>query len=378
MGENTADVLPSRLTHEDGLPVELDTNAADGSVLSDKGKGIPYRPEAYYGQFLTENAVQRKPSAIHALFPLEQTPGVISLLAGKPNVLTFPFLELSFTARDSRDAGNSDISVPISGPLLSQGLQYGATPGINGLLLWFEQLQELVHGRKAVGEGWRISIGCGSRELMSKTVQALVNPGGPVLVDSNSKNHLDQTPIFYTHPVEVVEIPVDGLGIVPSKLESILETWTDTRATPRPQVLYTIPFGVGPTTSRERRIEILKIAKRWDIVILEDDPYYYLSSPSQRAECPSYFSLERDSLGEVGQVLRYDTLSKIIAPGLSIGWVSGPEALVNAVDTFTSTANLQAGTVSQTVSLALLSAWGHEGFLKHVERVYEFYTQSPA
>ncbi|KAK1221335.1 hypothetical protein PQX77_015855 [Marasmius sp. AFHP31] len=336
MGENTVDVLPSKLTHEDGLPVELDTNATDGSVSSDQGKGIRYRPEAYYGQFLTENAVQRKPSAIHALFPLEQTPGVISLLAGKPNVLTFPFLELSFTARDSRDAGNSDISVPISGPLLSQGLQYGATPGINGLLSWFEQLQELVHGRKAVGEGWRISIGCGSRELMSKTIQALVNPGGPVLVDSNSKNHLLQRSDTNLLHAPGGEIPVDDLGIVPSKLESILEAWTDTRATPRPQVLYTIPFGVGPTTSRQRRIEILKIAKRWDIVILEDDPYYYLSSPSQRAECPSYFSLERDSLDEVGQVLRYDTLSKIIAPGLSIGWVSGPEALVNAVDTFVS------------------------------------------
>ena len=107
-------------------------------------------------------------SLVHTLIPLEQTPGVISLLAGKPNVSTFPFLDLTFTARDSRDHRNPDISVPIFGALLSQGLQYGATPGIDGLLSWFEQLQELVHGRKAVGEGWRISIGCGSRELVSK------------------------------------------------------------------------------------------------------------------------------------------------------------------------------------------------------------------
>ncbi|KAL0564885.1 hypothetical protein V5O48_017148, partial [Marasmius crinis-equi] len=171
-------------THSDGVPVLVD--AIDNTKTSTGP--IKCRPETYYAQFLTEDAIQRKPSAseywirqgrlssdlrtilIHNLFPLEQTPGIISLLAGKPNVSTFPFLELSFTARDAHRPTDdkSDVSVSITGPLLSQALQYGATPGINGLLSWFEKLQERVHGRKAVGEGWRISIGCGSRELVSK------------------------------------------------------------------------------------------------------------------------------------------------------------------------------------------------------------------
>ncbi|KAK7047239.1 hypothetical protein VNI00_006905 [Paramarasmius palmivorus] len=113
---------------------------------------------------------------------------------------------------------------------------------------------------------------------------------------------------------------------------------------------------------------VLKIAKENDIIVLEDDPYYYLV----QAPIPSYFSLER-SFEEVGRVIRFDTLSKVIAPGLSIGWVSGPEVLVGAIDTITSTANLQAATVNQAVALALLEAWQHEGFLKHVESVGAFY-----
>ncbi|KAL0563826.1 hypothetical protein V5O48_018237 [Marasmius crinis-equi] len=174
---------------------------------------------------------------------------------------------------------------------------------------------------------------------------------------------------------QCADIATDASGIIPSSLESVLETWTDSRSTARPRLLYVIPFGVGPETTRERRKEILRIVRKWGVVILEDDPYYYISSSSKRAEYPSYFALEREE-EEVGHVLRYDTLSKIVAPGLSIGWMSGPEVLVNAVDTYTSTANLQAATVNQAVALALLSTWGHDGFLKHVESVYEFYSRA--
>ncbi|KAI3602371.1 hypothetical protein WG66_011330 [Moniliophthora roreri] len=354
--------ISTSVTHADGVPVLIDAAKTKDSPTSPK-----VLENDYYTKFLTKDAVSRKPSAIHSLLPLEQTPGVIPLLAGKPNTSTFPFLSFSFTAKDPHQVGE-EVSADITGRLLSTGLQYGTTPGVHELITWFEGLQERVHGRKATGEGWRISIGCGSRELVSKAIRAFIEPGHSVLVDSDSEKHLDQIPIFQIHPCDVVSVPTDNNGIIPSGLREILQDWSEACANPRPKVLYTIPVGVGPETSLERRNEILKIAKEWDIIILEDDPYYYLA----RTQTPSYFSVER-SLEQVGRVIRFDTLSKVIAPGLSIGWVSGPEVLVGAIDTITSTANLQAATVSQAVALALLEAWQYDGFLRHAENVADFY-----
>ncbi|KAF9261531.1 PLP-dependent transferase [Marasmius fiardii PR-910] len=361
--------ISTSVTHSDGIPVDtamVEKPITTCDVQSLNGI-VRYRPEIYYAQFMSELALRRKPSAIHELVPLEQTPGVVSLLAGKPNAGTFPFTEVKFTVKDPYRRGSEsvDVSVTVNGGLLAEGLQYTSTPGIGGLISWFERLQERVHGRKASVEGWRISVGCGSRELVRKAIEAFINPGGLVMVDVHTKPHLDRIATFGIHSCQVVDIQADSFGIIPSSLEYILETWT---TNPRPKVLYTIPFGVGSETSRERKLEILRISKKWDIIVLEDDPYYYLSSPSKRAECPSYFSLEKELEGEIGHVLRFDTLSTTIAPGLGLGWISGPEALVHAVDTYTSSANLQAPTVSQAFALALLCAWGHEGFLSYVER----------
>lgn len=74
-----------------------------------------------------------------------------------------------------------------------------------------------------------------------------------------------------------VEVPVDAEGLNPDKLEAVLSTWEDPNT--RPRVLYTVPVGGNPTgtsTTAERKRRIYDIAKRYDIIILEDDPYYYL------------------------------------------------------------------------------------------------------
>ncbi|KAG7090552.1 hypothetical protein E1B28_009660 [Marasmius oreades] len=362
-----------KVTHEDGIPLVDPRNGTDI---------IRHRSEAYYTQFLSDAALQRKPSAIHALVPLEQTPGVVSLLAGKPNSTTFPFTQLTFTAPDpspyteisSSSSSRAIISVTLKEDLLSQGLQYTATPGMDGLIEWFEQLQERVHGRNARREGWSVSVGCGARELVGKSIEAFVNPGGPVLVDADTKLHLHQIPIFQVHSCRIIDIPTDSFGILPSTLETILETWNVTPTNPRPKILFTIPYGVGPETCRERRLEVLKVVRKWGVIILEDDPYYYLTPPSKRAraECSSYFALETELSSEAGvvgygHVVRYDTLTTTLGPGLGVGWISGPGPLVGVVDTYSSSANLQAPSVSQAVALALLRAWGHEGFLKYVE-----------
>ena len=93
-------------------------------------------------------------------------------------------------------------------------------------------------------------------------------------------------------------------------------------------------FGSNPagvTANYETRVELLKLAKKHDFIIIEDDPYYFIYY-GDTPRAPSYFALEGRILGEVGRVLRLDSFSKIMSSGLRLGWVTGPTYLVDALD----------------------------------------------
>jgi DNA-binding transcriptional MocR family regulator len=103
---------------------------------------------------------------VRSLYPVESTPGIISLLAGKPNPATFPFTSFAFTARSPIDPEEQTV-LKIEGNELAQSLQYGPTAGEKQLISWINGLQEFSHGRKQ-NEGWRVSIGAGSQDLIYK------------------------------------------------------------------------------------------------------------------------------------------------------------------------------------------------------------------
>ncbi|KAH7919876.1 hypothetical protein BV22DRAFT_993489, partial [Leucogyrophana mollusca] len=87
---------------------------------------------------------------------------------------------------------------------------------------------------------------------------------------------------------------------------------------------------------------------------------------------PSYFQLELDA-PEVGRVLRFDSLSKILSAGMRIGFASGPKPFLDAIDLHISTANLQGSHLMQAITLALLEKWGYDNFITHTHNVAAFY-----
>lgn len=130
----------------------------------------------------------------------------------------------------------------------------------------------------------------------------------------------------------------------------------------------------GVTATLERRLEVLAIAREHHILILEDDPYYYIYfGPQPRP--PSFFALEARDGGCTGIVLRFDSFSKVLSAGLRIGTVTGPDPLLRAIDMHTASLNLQVSSLTQIVTYSLLSSWGYDGFRKHAERVSEFYRE---
>jgi tryptophan aminotransferase len=126
------------------------------------------------------------------------------------------------------------------------------------------------------------------------------------------------------------------------------------------------------TASLERRKEVLRIARAHNIIILEDDPYYYLYFGA-RSRPASFFALEVQLGGTVGNVLRFDSFSKILSAGIRLGMVSGPEPIIRAIDMHTMTSNLQVSSLTQAIIHALLTSWGYDGFKRHTECVSELY-----
>ncbi|KAI0326947.1 PLP-dependent transferase [Cubamyces sp. BRFM 1775] len=345
-------------------------------------------PSEFYSDFLSATAKARKPSPIRGLYPLEARPGMISLLAGKPNSATFPLTSVQIKARSPTNP-EQELTTEIAGKALAEGLQYGPTAGLPNLCEWIFGLQEREHGRKK-GEGWRVSIGSGSQDVIHKAILALVNPGEPVLVESPV--YAGILPTFESLNCEFVVVPTDSQGIQSSNLRSTLENWPASK--PKPKVLYTVPYGGNPTgmtASKERRQEVLALAREHNFLILEDDPYYYLYFGSAPRP-PSYFTLELEQ-PEVGRVIRFDSLSKILSSGIRIGFACGPEAIMTAIDMHvsvcdfhrsthrnarltpsqTAVANLQTSSLTQAITFALLDSWGYDNFKAHTHAVSQFY-----
>ncbi|KAJ1035396.1 hypothetical protein NDA13_000812 [Ustilago tritici] len=319
-----------------------------------------------YQSLLSDSARNRMPSAIRSLFPAELIPGMVSLLSGKPNSDTFPFQKITLELKPEVGETGKVETVSIEGSDLDIALQYSATSGLPKLVDWIENFQSKVHKRprvkegKRAGEVWRCSFGNGSQDLLTKAFEALVNEGDSVLLESPAYSGI--LPSLVSHKARFFEAATDSEGVEPTALDALLSNWStssSTKDSPFPKSLYTTPTGANPsgtTASDDRKRAVLAVARKHNLLLLEDDPYYFLSfkglsavaNPITRVRGKSYFQLEAEDnyVGGVGRVLRFDSFSKILSAGLRLG---------------------------QAIAYALLSKWGIDGFLKHADNVAKFY-----
>jgi len=317
---------------------------------------------------LFSRRVQRwEPGAIRSLLPLEGIPGMISLVAGKPNPQTFPFSKISVTL-----SGPEETTLTLDEGALNEALQYGLPAGHPGLLKWLDGLQQAVHGLGS-SENRMCCVGNGSQDLIHKAFQVFTDPGDPVLLETPAYPGVAAFLRADCH--ELVEVSSGADGVDPSDLERVLSSWPEHRR--RPTVFYTVPTGSNPTgrsCTETNKARILRLAKRFNFMIFEDDAYYFLNfeeDPSKRAR--SYLSLEQEVNGETGRVMRFDSLSKIVSSGMRLGILTGPTPAVQRVVKITENINLQPSSTSQVLALTLFRHWGYTGFVKHCAKAAEFY-----
>ncbi|PPQ71676.1 hypothetical protein CVT24_007829 [Panaeolus cyanescens] len=292
---------------------------------------------------------------VHSLIPLQNTPGIVSLLAGSPNPDAFPFRSLS--VNPIAPDGSDQATLTIEGSELKAALQYGETPGYRPLLDWITGLQEFSHGRKRDDNVWRVSMGSGSQDVIFKTAMTILNRGDSILIESPV--YAGILPIFNSLMSEKIEVETDAHGICSASLRNILENWPAGK--PKPKALYTVPASA---------VNDVK-ARIYSDRIISDDPYYYLYY-GKAARPPSYFSLEEQT-GEVGRVLRFDSFSKILSGGMRIGCISGPTRFLNVLDQFSEFASIQVPQLTQVIVFKLLDSWGYKAFIEHTNRAAALY-----
>ncbi|MCL4131115.1 UNVERIFIED_CONTAM: hypothetical protein GTU68_015955, partial [Idotea baltica] len=112
------------------------------------------------------------------------------------------------------------------------------------------------------------------------------------------------------------------------------------------------------------------IAQEYDLVILEDDPYYFVQFDDRKNFAPSFLSLDVD-----GRVLRFDSFSKVLSSGIRLGFVTGPAPLIRAISLHMQASILHASSLSQVMVSELLREWTEEGFLDHTDRLQVFYRE---
>ncbi|KAJ6562077.1 pyridoxal phosphate-dependent transferase [Mycena capillaripes] len=331
--------------------------------------------------FLSQKSTLWKACGIRGLFPLENIPGMISLLAGRPNSSTFPFESITMKLKPtlagmpaSTGDGDDPFTIALENEELNEALQYGMTAGVARLITWIVGFQTHVH-RREKDESWSITIGSGSQDLMYKACEVLIDDGDYVLIEAPV--YPGALGFLATLPCTLIEVHADAQGLNPANLEAILSNWETTHPGKRfPKLLYTIPSGSNPTGAsipEGRKIEVLKLAKKYNFLLLEDDAYAFLYYGPKGQQARSYFALEPEVNGERGRVVRFDSFSKVLSSGMRLGYMTAALPLCHSVNMITSNTNLQPSTLTQVMAYALLSRWGPAGFLEHCAGVAAFY-----
>lgn len=292
-------------------------------------------------------------SAIRELLKLTEQPDVISFAGGLPAPEVFPVKEFQEACQKV---------LTEHGP---QALQYSTTEG-------YRPLREMIARHTArygivVGPE-NILITSGSQQALDLIGKVFINPGDRVLVEKPT--YLGALQAWNTYQAEYVTVPLDDDGMQTERLEDALRVG--------PKFLYVLPNfhnPAGVTLSLERRKRLIELADHYGVPIIEDDPYGQLRYEGDHL--PSLVVLDNEfqrhnGAPYSGNVIYLSTFSKTLAPGLRLGWIIAPVAVIQKLVQAKQGADLHTSTFTQMVAYEVARG----GFLdKHVRFIRQVYRE---
>ncbi len=287
-------------------------------------------------------------SAIRELFKLLGKPGIISFAGGFPDSAMFDVQGIrEASERALRDEPGS-------------ALQYGATEGYNPLR---EQLAAFMQSKGVAGlRADELIVTTGSQQALDLVGKTLLDPQDTVLVESPT--FLATIQCFRLYGPTVMGVPIDVDGVDVDALEQMIQQH-------RPKLVYLVPtFGnpSGAMTSLQRRLRVLELAVKYQTVVVEDDPYgdlYFADAPP-----PSLLALSAQVPGSRDWLVHCGSLSKVLSPGLRIGWMVAPPALLARATMCKQFSDAHTSTFAQATAAQYLQAGRMPATLQNVRKVY--------
>ncbi|KAJ8676210.1 hypothetical protein QAD02_011996 [Eretmocerus hayati] len=313
-----------------------------------------------YSKFITKISKKRKENFIRTLTGIYmQNPQSLFFAGGFPNADMFPFKEISVTYGDGSQQKLVDRDLFLS-------LQYGPSQGFSPLLKKWREFQIKWHSPKY--DNWDVQATTGSIEGCSKLFEMLVEEGEPVMIQSPIYTGI--LAMVKPMPIELIEIGMDDDGVLPSQIIKACEERRQ-KGKSGPNVLYVNPTGsnpVGNVYSHERKVEIYKLAQKYDFLIMEDDPYIFMHFLNKQPQ--SLLSMDVD-----GRVLRLDSFSKLMSSGLRLGMVTAPKPIIERLQLHVQSSTIHPSSLSQVLVSKLLETWSDEDVEAHISRIQDFYKE---
>ncbi len=287
-------------------------------------------------------------SAIRELFKLLGKPGIISFAGGFPDSAMFDV------------AGISEASQKALTEEPGAALQYGATEGYQPLR---EQLAAFMatKGCSDVAPD-NLIVTTGSQQGLDLLGKTLISPGDKVIVEGPT--FLATIQCFRLYGAQLISAPVDADGVQTDQLEALI-------AEHQPKFVYLIPTFGNPTgglLSLERRKKVLELAVKYDTLVVEDDPYgdLYFNAPPP----PSLLALSAQVPGSRERLVYCGSLSKVLSPGLRVGWMVAPADLLAKATMCKQFSDAHTSTFAQATAAHYLRAGRMPATLARVRKVY--------
>ncbi|GCF92539.1 aminotransferase [Enterococcus florum] len=283
--------------------------------------------------------------AVGEILKAAADPKIISFAGGLPAPELFPVKEIQTAVNQVFQAKGMT------------ALQYGGSQGI-------PELRKVVAARATLDDittnEEQILITTGSQQVLDLTAKLFLDSGDTVIVEKPT--YLCAIDVFKSYGAHLVGIEMDEDGMKMDQLEAALQ------ANPKAKLIYTIPNFQNPTgrtLSLERRRKIAQLAQQYDVLVLEDNPY-----GAVRFEGTPLPAIQ--SFDETDHVIYTSTFSKILAPGLRLGWVIAPSELISNYKRLKQSADLHSDILSQYIVAAFFE---NNDIAEHIAKITALYKE---
>jgi len=287
---------------------------------------------ARYEALFAARTRSMKSSAMREMMALTERDDVISLAGGLPDTSTFPpelFAKLmSHVAADST----------------ARALQYGPT---EGMAVTVDCIVEVMAAEGTLVDRSEVIVTTGGQQVIDLVCKALIDPGDVIVAEAPT--YPGAVPTFGAYQAQVEQIETDADGMPIDELERVLDRLAAQGR--RPKFIYTVPNFQNPggvTMSLPRRRRLVEVAHERELLVLEDNPYGLLRYEGD--PLPTLYSLDAETVGQGGGadlVIYLGTFSKILAPGVRLGWAVAPRPVLEKLNLGKQGADLCSSPVTQ-------------------------------